>query len=91
MLAWHVQIAQILVSSAFSSAMCVVCAHTVLYCMTLCVPDFSGCLLQGGLTAFFYAVQNSQIEAMRVLVNEFNCSPSTSGGVSKIGNLITHN
>ena len=55
---------------------------TVVYCR--CAPDCGGCLLQGGLTAFFYAVQNSQIEAMRVLVNEFDCSPNTKGAVSKI-------
>lgn len=66
------------------------CGHQL--CTTVCVfPHCRGCLMQGGLTAFFYAVQNSQIEAMRVLVNEFNCSPNARGGVSEIGSLITQN
>lgn len=60
--------------------MCSACMHTHVY--SVYVPEHDGYLMQGGLTAFFYATQNSHIETMRVMVNEFNCSPDTRGDVS---------
>ena len=59
---------------------CIIAYVWIVYiCVCVCV---SMLLVQGSLTAFFYATQNSHIDTMRVLVNEFKCSPDARGDVS---------
>ena len=63
---------------------CTCCVHN--YCISVwivCMCVYVSLLLmQGSLTAFFYATQNSHIDTMRVLANEFKCSPDARGDVS---------
>ena len=58
---------------------CGVCIIIYVWIVCMCVYVL---FMQGSLTAFFYATQNSHIDTMRVLVNEFKCSPDARGDVS---------